>query len=59
MTAVEMVAAGRRYAVDGRGYSADGRITRVAGEGGIPLDEFLRPMVPASGSVARDGELAG
>ena len=32
MTAVQMVAAGRRYAVDGKGYSTAGRITRVAGE---------------------------
>ncbi|HEX9353383.1 MAG TPA: HAD-IC family P-type ATPase, partial [Streptosporangiaceae bacterium] len=41
MTAVQMVAAGRRYAIDGKGYSTAGRITRVAGEADIPLDEFL------------------
>jgi Ca2+-transporting ATPase len=59
MTAVQVVAAGRRYAVDGKGYSTAGRITRVAGEVDIPLDEFLMPMVLASDAVVRDGELIG
>ena len=59
MTAVQMVAAGRRYAVDGQGYSTAGRITRVAGEADIGLDEFLMPMVLASDAVVRDGELIG
>jgi P-type Ca2+ transporter type 2C len=59
MTAVQMVAAGRRYAIDGQGYSTAGRITRVGGEADIPLDEFLVPMVLASDAVVRDGELIG
>jgi Ca2+-transporting ATPase len=59
MTAVAMVAAGRRYAVDGKGYSTAGRITRAAGQADIPLDEFLMPMVLASDAVVRDGELIG
>ena len=59
MTAVQMAAAGRRYAVDGQGYSTAGRITGVAGEADIPLDEFLMPMVLASDAVVRDGELIG
>jgi Ca2+-transporting ATPase len=59
MTAVQLVAAGRRYAVDGKGYSTAGRITRVAGEADIGLDEFLLPMVLASDAVVRDGELIG
>ena len=59
MTAVQMVAAGRRYAVEGKGYSTAGRITRVAGEADIGLDEFLLPMVLASDAVVRDGELIG
>ena len=59
MTAVQMVAAGRRYEVDGQGYSTVGRITRVAGEADIGLDEFLMPMVLASDAVVRDGELIG
>jgi P-type Ca2+ transporter type 2C len=59
MTAVQMMAAGRRYAVDGKGYSTAGRITRVGGQSDIPLDEFLMPMVLASDAVVRDGELIG
>ena len=59
MTAVQMVAAGRRYAIEGKGYSTDGRITRVAGQADIGLDEFLMPMVLASDAVVRDGELIG
>src|SRR6516164_3255663 len=59
MTAVQMVAAGRRYEVDGQGYSTAGRITRVAGQADIPLDELLMPMVLCSDAVVRDGELVG
>src|SRR5689334_9855208 len=59
MTAVQMTTAGRRYAVDGKGYSTAGRITRVGGQTDIPLDEFLMPMVLASDAVVRDGELVG
>jgi P-type Ca2+ transporter type 2C len=59
MTAVQMTAAGRRYAVEGKGYSTAGRINRVGGEADIPLDEFLVPMVLASDAVVRDGELIG
>jgi Ca2+-transporting ATPase len=59
MTAVQMTAAGRRYAVDGQGYSTAGRITRVGGQTDIGLDEFLVPMVLASDAVVRDGELIG
>ena len=57
MTAVQMTAAGRRYAVDGTGYSTAGRITRVGGQADIPLDEFLVPMVLASDAVVQDGVL--
>ena len=59
MTAVQMVVAGRRYAVEGKGYSAHGRINRAAGQAEIPLDEFLMPMVLASDAVLSDGELIG
>ncbi|HTQ94395.1 MAG TPA: HAD-IC family P-type ATPase [Streptosporangiaceae bacterium] len=59
MTAVQMTAAGRRYAVDGQGYSTAGRITRVGGQADIPLDEFLVPMVLCSDAVVRNGELIG
>src|SRR5690242_17897635 len=59
MTAVQMTAAGRRYPVDGQGYSTTGRITRVGGQADIGLDEFLVPMVLASDAVVRNGELIG
>jgi Ca2+-transporting ATPase len=59
MTAVQMAVAGHRYAVEGKGYSAHGRINRVAGQAEIPLDPFLMPMVLASGAVLSDGELIG
>ena len=53
MTAVQMVVAGHRYAVEGKGYSTHGRINRVAGQAEIPLDQFLMPMVLASGRGAQ------
>ena len=59
MTAVAMAVVGRRYAVEGRGYSADGQITRVAGQTEIPLDQFLMPMVLASDAVLSGGEMIG
>jgi P-type Ca2+ transporter type 2C len=59
MTATQMLAAGRRYTVEGKGYSTAGRITRAGGQTDIPLDEFLVPMVLASDAVVRDGELIG
>ncbi len=59
MTAVQMTVVGRRFAVQGNGYSTTGAITRVAGEGEIPLDQFLLPMVLASDAVVNDGELIG
>jgi Ca2+-transporting ATPase len=59
MTAVQMAVVGRRYTIEGTGYSTQGRINRVAGEQEIDLDEFLLPMVLASDAVLRDGELVG
>ena len=59
MTAVQMAVVGRRYAVEGEGYSTNGQITRVAGQTEIPMDQFLLPMVLASDAVINDGELIG
>jgi Ca2+-transporting ATPase len=59
MTAVQMAVVGRRYEIEGSGYATDGRITRVAGQPVIPLDEFLMPMVLASDAVISDGGLIG
>ncbi len=59
MTAVQMAVVGRRYTIEGKGYSADGQITRVAGQAEIPMDQFLMPMVLASDAVLSDGEMIG
>lgn len=59
MTAVQLTVAGHRFAVEGKGYSTDGRINRVAGQTQIALDPFLMPMVLASDAVVGDGELIG
>ena len=59
MTAVQLVVVGRRYAVEGTGYSGQGRITHVAGQAEIPLDPFLLPMVLASDAVLDQGALIG
>jgi P-type Ca2+ transporter type 2C len=42
MTAVQMAVVGRRYTIEGQGYSANGHITRVAGQAEIPLVLFNR-----------------
>jgi len=59
MTAVQMTLIDRRYAIEGKGYSTEGHITRVAGQPEIKLDEFLLPMVLASDAVISDGDLIG
>ena len=59
MTAVQMAVVGRRYTIEGRGYGTEGKITRVAGQPLMPLDQFLLPMVLASDAVLADGELIG
>ena len=59
MTAIQMAVVGRRYAIEGEGYSTVGQITRVAGQAEIPTDQFLLPMVLASDAVLHDGELIG
>ena len=59
MTARELVVVGRRYAVEGEGYSTDGRILRVAGETETALDSFLLPMALANDAAVREGEIVG
>jgi P-type Ca2+ transporter type 2C len=59
MTAVQLALVGRRYAIEGTGYSTQGRITHVAGEAQVPLDPFLLPMVLASDAVIDGGALIG
>src|SRR6476661_10549072 len=44
MTARQLVLAGRRYSVEGEGYSTEGKILRVAGEDDPPLEPIMMPM---------------
>ncbi|HEU0041617.1 MAG TPA: HAD-IC family P-type ATPase, partial [Jiangellaceae bacterium] len=59
MTARELVLVGRRYSVDGEGYSTTGRILRVGGSGDGPLEPFMMPMALANDAVIRDGACIG
>ena len=59
MTARELVVVGRRYSIEGEGYSTEGKILRVAGESETPLDPFLLPMALANDAAVRDGEIVG
>jgi Ca2+-transporting ATPase len=59
MTARELVVVGRRFEVDGEGYSTEGRIMHVAGEGTTPMEDFLLPMALANDAVIRDGACIG
>src|SRR5262245_12262743 len=59
MTAVELTIPGRRYTVDGNGYSTEGSIQKIAGESDVDLDQFMQPMILACDAVVKDGELVG
>ena len=59
MTARELVIVGRRFSVDGEGYSTTGRILRVAGTSDSSLEPFMLPMALANDAVIRDGACIG
>jgi Ca2+-transporting ATPase len=59
MTAIELALVGRRYTIDGSGYSTEGNIKRVAGDSDVALDQVLMPMLLASDAVVEDGALIG
>jgi Ca2+-transporting ATPase len=59
MTARELVIVGRRFHVDGEGYSTVGNILRVAGSGDAPLEPIVLPMALANDAVIRDGACIG
>jgi Ca2+-transporting ATPase len=59
MTARQLVVVGRRYSIEGEGYSTEGRILRVAGETDTSFDPFLLPMALANDAAVRDGEIVG
>ena len=59
MTARELVLPGRRYTIDGEGYSTQGRLLRVTGEGDPPFEPIMLPMALCSDAVVTDGDLVG
>jgi Ca2+-transporting ATPase len=59
MTARQLLIAGRRYSIDGEGYSTNGKILRVAGETDTSLEPFLLPMALANDGAVHDGEIVG
>jgi P-type Ca2+ transporter type 2C len=59
MTAVELIIPGRRYTVSGSGYSTEGQIKHVYGEGEVDLEQFLLPMLLASDAQVKDGDMIG
>ena len=59
MTARQLIVAGRRYSVDGQGYSTEGKILHVAGDTDTALDPFLMPMALANDATVNDGEIVG
>jgi P-type Ca2+ transporter type 2C len=59
MTARQLVVAGRRYSIEGQGYSTEGKILRVAGETDTVLEPFLLPMALANDAAVHDGEIVG
>ena len=59
MTAVELTIPGRRYTIDGNGYSTQGRIKRVSGQDDVDLEQFMLPMILACDAVVHDGEMIG
>ncbi len=59
MTARQLVLAGRRYTVEGEGYSREGKILRVAGDSDVSLESVLLPMALANDAAVRDGEIVG
>src|SRR4051812_32975203 len=59
MTAVELTIPGRRYAIDGNGYSTQGVIKKVAGQPDVDLEPFMQPLVLACDAVVKDGQLIG
>ena len=59
MTARQMVVPGRKYEIDGEGYSTTGHILRVAGEGDPDFEEIMMPMALCCDAVVSDGALVG
>jgi P-type Ca2+ transporter type 2C len=59
MTARLLVVVGRRYSIEGEGYSTNGKILRVAGETDTSMEPFMLPMALANDAAVHDGEIVG
>jgi P-type Ca2+ transporter type 2C len=59
MTARQLVVVGRRYSVEGEGYSTVGQILRVAGDSDLPFEPVLLPMALANDAAVHEGEIVG
>ena len=59
MTARQLVVVGRRYSVEGVGYSTVGKILRVAGAPETSLEPFLLPLALATDAAVNEGEIVG
>jgi Ca2+-transporting ATPase len=59
MTVRQLIIAGRRYSIEGEGYSTQGKILRVAGDTDTSLEPFLLPMALANDGAVHDGEIIG
>jgi P-type Ca2+ transporter type 2C len=59
MTARELIVPGRKYRIEGEGYSTEGKILRVAGEGDPPFEPILMPMALCTDAAVSDGQIVG
>ena len=60
MTARQLVTVGRRYSIEGEGYSTEGAIKRVGGDAtDTPLEPFMLAMALANDAAVHDGEIVG
>ncbi|HEX5040559.1 MAG TPA: cation-transporting P-type ATPase [Candidatus Limnocylindria bacterium] len=59
MTAVELTIPGRRFTINGEGYSTTGQITTVDGTPPGDLSAYLLPMALCADAEVRDGALVG
>ena len=59
MTARQLVIVGHRYSIEGEGYSTQGKVLHVAGEGDVAFEQFMLPMALANDAAVHDGEIVG
>ncbi|HEX5164390.1 MAG TPA: HAD-IC family P-type ATPase, partial [Thermomicrobiales bacterium] len=59
MTARELIVPGRKYKIEGEGYSTEGKILRVAGDGDPAFEPIMLPMALCSDATVTDGNIVG